>query len=199
MSKIGIFSGSFDPVHAGHIAFALEAAQTASLDKVYFLPEALPRHKSGVTHFAHRLAMLKIALKPHKSLEVLELADKQFSVSKTLPKLQKKFAGDELHLLIGSDVLVSLAAGQWELSEHLLSSMSLVVGVRGRQKAHDTESLLQFVQAKGLIVQTDRPHVTSREIREALMVGQTHAELLGSLQSYIKKNWLYASLPVNIS
>ena len=82
MSKVGIFSGTFDPVHAGHIAFALEAMESAGLDKVYFLPESMPRRKSGVTHYAHRLAMLELALKPYNKLSILELPDKQFSVVK---------------------------------------------------------------------------------------------------------------------
>ncbi|MEI8338988.1 MAG: adenylyltransferase/cytidyltransferase family protein, partial [bacterium] len=84
-NRIGIFSGSFDPVHEGHIEFALQAIKVAKLDYLYFLPDIEPRHKSDVTHVAHRLEMLNLAIKPHPSLRVLELPDKKFSIATTLP------------------------------------------------------------------------------------------------------------------
>src|SRR5581483_3364510 len=89
MKRIGIYSGVFDPVHAGHIGFALQAVERAGLDKVYFLPERRPYHKQGVEHFGHRVAMLKRATRPHPALSVLELEDISFTVERTLPKLQK--------------------------------------------------------------------------------------------------------------
>ena len=94
MSRIGVFSGSFDPVHKGHIAFALEAAKTAKLEKVYMAPEIKPRRKPGITHFAHRVAMLKLAVRSQPKLEVLELPDKYFLPQKTLAQLRQRFPGD---------------------------------------------------------------------------------------------------------
>jgi nicotinic acid mononucleotide adenylyltransferase len=72
-SRIGIYAGTFDPVHAGHVSFALHAMTVAQLDEVYFLPERLPRYKPGAAHFAHRVAMLKRAVKPHPDLQIIEL------------------------------------------------------------------------------------------------------------------------------
>jgi nicotinate-nucleotide adenylyltransferase len=70
-NRIGIYSGTFDPVHSGHISFALQSLKAAKLDKVYFLPERRPRNKQQVEHFGHRVAMLKRAIKPYPEFNVL--------------------------------------------------------------------------------------------------------------------------------
>src|SRR3954451_17379308 len=102
--RIGIFAGSFDPIHKGHIAFALKAAESAELDEVYFLPEQRPRGKEGITHISHRLAMLELAARAHAKLGVIDLPDKQFWMSKAWPRLRQRFPGDKLFLLMGVDV-----------------------------------------------------------------------------------------------
>jgi nicotinate-nucleotide adenylyltransferase len=193
--KIGIISGTFDPVHKGHIAFALEAVRTAKLDLVYFLPNVIPQRKNGATHYAHRVAMLKLALLPHQSLRLLELADKQFSVAKTLPKLRRLFPQDDLHLLVGSDVLEGLRNGHWSYSEQLLSRVRLIVGVRAGDELTRTHQILATLQPHGLALVTDACHASSRLIRDALRGGDTHHELLpSSLKQYIAEHWLYVSL-----
>lgn len=201
--KIGVFSGTFDPVHAGHITFALTAAEQADLDKVYFLPEQVPRRKSGVTHYAHRVAMLKLALKPHQKLEILELPDKQFSMKNTLPRLNKKFETDELFMLIGTDMLRMLSsdevATQWPGHKQLVDNFSLVVGVRSETEVAEASRMLDVLQNNGVVVETDRQHVSSRSIRGALMNGESHDELLKSLETYVRQNWLYVSPAVNNS
>lgn len=198
MRKIGVFSGTFDPVHAGHIAFALEAAQQAGLDYVYFLPEQRPRRKEGITHYAHRLAMLRLALKPYRKLKILELPDRQFTVRSSWPRLKNRFESDEIHMLVGSDMLRMLhgsdAKEQWPGYEKFLGEVSLCVGVRDELDADEARQMLNDVQPSGQIIETNRPHVSSSAIRRALMQGRQHNELLSSLRSYIKKHWLYASI-----
>src|SRR5262249_6224728 len=104
-SRIGIYAGTFDPVHSGHGAFALEAIEASRLDEIYFLPERQPRGKQQVEHFGHRTGMLERALKPHPRLKVMELVDANFSVRRTLPQLRRRFAGSELVFLFGSDIV----------------------------------------------------------------------------------------------
>lgn len=203
MSKVGIFSGTFDPVHAGHIAFALEAMDQAGLDKVYFLPEAKPRRKSGTTHYAHRLAMVELALKPYNRLSVIDLPDKQFSVSKTLPRLKKQFPEDDLYMLIGSDMLMMIASPgsveQWPGLESFLKSVTLAVGIRDEHDLEKARQCLYEIQSKGILIQTNWPEVSSRDIRKSLMRGEEHEWLLASLKKYINNNWLYVSVEVNNS
>lgn len=202
-SKIGIFSGTFDPVHSGHIKFALEALTRAGLDKVYFLPEARPRRKESVTHFAHRVAMLEIALKPYRNLEVLEIPDKQFSTTKTLSRLRQRLGSSELYYLTGTDTLTMLASTdaskQWPGFEQFLSTVSLVVGVRVGTKYSHAKELLEFLGAKGMVIRTTSPHVSSSDIRRSVEQGRDHEDLLDSLKPYVDVNWLYASMPSNNS
>lgn len=198
MSRVGIFSGTFDPVHAGHISFALAAAEQAGLDKVYFLPEQQPRRKSGVTHYTHRIAMLRLALRPYQKLDILELPDRQFSVRSSWPRIKKRLAGHDVCMLIGSDMLSLLASSgavrQWPGYEAFLQEVSLVVGVRDELDKQEADELLAVVQPGGVLVESGYAHVSSSVIRRALMQGKSHPELLASLSGYVRQNWLYASI-----
>lgn len=199
MAKIGIFSGTFDPVHKGHIAFALQAAEAAGLDRIYFLPESVPRRKEGVTHYAHRIAMLRIALKPYKKLAVLDLPDKQFSVKQTLPRLTKRFKNSELYLLLGSDAGLHLASGAWPSSDVLLASAKLIVGLRTGDDEQAVAAALQSIvpERTFYIIQTENQHASSRDIRSSFERGKKHESALLSLEQYIRQNWLYVSAAVS--
>lgn len=203
MSRIGIFSGTFDPVHAGHISFALAAMEQAGLEKVYILPEQKPRRKSGVTHYAHRIAMLRLALRPYQKLEILELPDRQFSVRSSWPRLKKQFEGHEVYMLIGSDMLNILSGAdvrtQWPGLETFLREVPLIVGVRDELDKERADALLLRLQPAGQSVETGNAHVSSGAIRRALMQGESHKELLQSLHTYVDRNWLYASIAPNNS
>src|SRR5687768_3694646 len=126
--RIGIFAGAFDPVHSGHIAFALQALKEAKLDVVVFLPERRPRDKPEVEHFAHRAAMIKRAIRPYRRLSVLELADRNLTVRKTLPQLEELFRGNELVFIVGADAALSIPA--WAYAGRLLGGNGLFVGAR---------------------------------------------------------------------
>jgi len=195
MKRIGIYSGTFDPVHAGHVSFALQALAAAKMDAVYFLPERRPRSKRGVEHFAHRVAMLKRAVVLHRHLHVLELEDTNFSVATTLPRLRKRFAKAELVFLVGSDVAPFIP--QWPNSEQLLKQCELVVGVR----AADSQVLVQesmqrwAVQPVALtVIESYAAQISSRKIREALQRREYIPGLLRSVERYSNRNWLYVSL-----
>lgn len=198
MAKVGIFSGTFDPVHAGHLTSALKAIELAELDALYFIPEAMPRRKDGVTHYAHRVAMLRLALKPHKQLKLLELPDKQFSVQKTLPRLKKIFPGDELFMLVGSDTVDLLispkAAEQWPGLDKLLSSVTLIMAVRDKRIKEEHRQKIDMLQSNAFIFASHKSQISSKEIREALLAGKKHRDVLPSISAYIKDNWLYAAV-----
>ena len=192
--KIGIFAGSFDPVHQGHVDFALAAVEVAELDKVYFMIESQPRHKAGITHLAHRLAMLKITLKHHTSLAILDFPDRQFSVAKTLPRLNQKFKEDELFLIIGSDVLDHLPA--WPLVDNLMQRMNLIIGLRDKASIVEVEAKIQQLPNgpdQVIALQSPASDLSSRIIREDLFNGRTVKGLDQDVLSYTKDNWLYAS------
>jgi nicotinate-nucleotide adenylyltransferase len=193
--RIGIYAGAFDPVHAGHIAFALQAMERAQLDRVYFLPERRPRHKQGVEHYGHRVAMLERAIKPHAKFGVIDLVDVNFTVPRTLPQLIKRFRGQQLVFLFGSDAVTTLPI--WPNVERLLQTSELVVGVRGDTRVGDVERLLAAwpLQPKAVhIFQSYAANVSSGRVREALRQRQPIGGLLASVARYSNSNWLYISL-----
>lgn len=198
MKRVGLYAGTFDPVHAGHISFALQAIDRAKLDKVYFLPERRPRDKQGVEHFGHRVAMLKRASKPHAKLDVLELEDVSFFMERTLPRLQKRFAGKQLVFLFGSDVARRLP--QWPKVDNLLKSSELVVGVRQGSLAEHIKQDIQGWPVKSkqvYIFESYAGDVSSQKVREALRAQQYVRGLLSSVAHYANRNWLYISLSKN--
>lgn len=194
MKRIGIYGGSFNPVHAGHIAFALQALEAAQLDAVYFVPERRPRHKQGVEHFGHRVAMLKRASKPHRRLHVLEIEDMRLSVAITLPRLQKHFSGAELVFLLGSDVAPHVP--EWANAKQLLKH-ELVVGVRADQQAEKVPAMTAnwpLAPKRLTVVQTYGAELSSTVIREAISSKRYVPGLLTSVERYAVQNWLYVSL-----
>lgn len=195
MKRIGIYAGTFDPVHAGHIGFALQAMEYAGLDKLYFLPERRPRHKNGVEHFGHRVAMLKKAARPHPKFDVLELDDVSFSVVRTLPKLEAKCPGSQLIFLFGSDAVSNLPS--WPQAERLLNRVELVIGCRWQDDQSDIRALVNnwpITPRRYTIIDSHAPEVSSGSIRSALQRRQSIRGLLKSVEHYSNRNWLYVSL-----
>lgn len=186
MKKIGIFAGTFDPVHIGHIAFALRAIEKAQLDKVIFLPERQPRYKQHVTDFKHRLQMLKLSAKSFEFLEVLDLPEPFFTIKTTLPGLQKAFDGTQLCLMMGSDVAQKI--NDWSDVDELAKNVSLIVGLR----KNDTEEGLveKFLKINPALsvkfITTRYPEISATQARE-----DTKAKLAPAVDQYIKEHRLY--------
>jgi nicotinate-nucleotide adenylyltransferase len=197
-SRIGIYAGTFDPVHTGHITFALQALQLANLDKVYFLPERKPAHKQGTEHFGHRVAMLTRALKPHPNLDTIELVDVSFTVARTMPQLTKKFPDDTIVFLVGSDVLQSIP--DWPNSAQLLKHAELVVGARADNDIEGLKTTIDAWETKPVaatIFTSYAPDVSSSKVRDALRTQQPTPGILHSVARYSNKNWLYVSVPMS--
>jgi nicotinate-nucleotide adenylyltransferase len=193
--RLGIYAGTFDPVHIGHITFALQALEAGNLDHIYFLPERRPRAKVGVEHFGHRVAMLKRALRPYPQFSVLELVDVSFSVQRTLPTLQQKFAQAQLVFLFGSDVIPGLAA--WPNADKLLEGGELIIGLRNddnRTLVKQTVDQWPTQPKRVTIFSSYAPQVSSGKVRSALRKHQPISGLLQSVERYSDHNWLYVSL-----
>lgn len=196
MSRIGIFSGTFDPVHSGHVGFALQALKEACLDKILFLPERKPRKKQGITHHVHRVAMLQLATRAYPNLEVLELPDQRF-YPRTIARITKLYPDDELFLLLGSDTIYGLS--KWPHVELLLKHCGLIVGVRGADQHITINELVRALPqppTETCILTSHAPDISSRTIRDALKHNQTTQGLLTSIQKYAKQHWLYHVLEV---
>lgn len=194
--RVGIFSGSFDPVHDGHISFALEAIQQCNLDKVYFLVEPRPRRKQGVKAFEHRVEMLQLALKRQPKLGTIVLEQARFNVAETLPKLQARFKDAELHMLVGEDVLLRMI--EWPNVKDLVKSVHFIIGTRKLIKADLTSHIQTLEKTRGLtfnfrIFTTHNKLVSSTSIRQKLRHGLRPDAINDDVWEYINAHQLYST------
>lgn len=193
LRRVGIFAGTFDPVHAGHIVFARQALKAARLDAVYFLVERKPQSGKTPISYEHRTAMLRQAVKGHQSIRLLEVNEPSFSVSQTLPTLKAMFPYAELHFLVGSDVLSNIA--RWAEHEKLVESCGLVVGLREGKTPKSIFSTLASWQVQPVscvVVESAAPHVSSTKVRQSLAASIHHDGLLASVKKYSLSRLLYA-------
>src|SRR5262245_22067300 len=113
--RIGIFGGTFDPVHLGHLILAENCREQGRLDQVWFIPAPAPPHKldRSITSFERRVEMLQLALAGNPAFQINEVEKDRSGPSytvDTLAELQHRHPGDEFFLLIGSDTLADLPA-----------------------------------------------------------------------------------------
>lgn len=195
MARIGIYAGTFDPVHAGHVSLALQSLEAAELGHIYFLPERQPHNKKGVEHYGHRMAMLERALRPHPRLSTLDLPDVNLNTARTLTRIEQLYPGDQLVFIFGSDAVQPLP--EWPHSKQLLKRVELVVGIR---EVGSDELVKQAIaawpqQPKQLtFIKSYAPEVSSTNIRQALSQHSPAQGLLSSVVRYSNRHWLYVSL-----
>lgn len=148
--KIGLFGGTFDPVHYGHLQFAEAALQECRLDKVVFIPSAEPPHKKGVsiTSFRHRLAMLILAGQGRDGFEcnaIEERLPKPSYTIDTLRELQKHYEADcRLYFMIGADAFLDFLT--WKSHQHILQSVNILLALR---KGYNVDQLTLLLKKLG--------------------------------------------------
>lgn len=164
--RIGIYSGTFDPIHSGHLSFALAAIQESSLDRVYFLPERSPRHKPAASDYVYRLRALIKTARDYDQLDVLDYADREFTVHETLPQIVTKFPDATLVFLVGSDVLSNMHT--WKNLHKLIERCDFAIGVRDHSSRSEillTLSQIGIDSKRATIIRTAQAHMSSSQIR----------------------------------
>src|SRR5262249_24245927 len=111
--RIGVFGGTFDPVHLGHLILAEQCREQVRLDQVWFVPSARPPHKldRSLTPFVHRVEMLSLALAGNPAFRVDQSEKDRPGPSYTVDTLdifKQQRSRDEFFLLVGSDTLLDL-------------------------------------------------------------------------------------------
>ena len=114
--RLGLFGGTFDPIHLGHLILAEQCREACALDRVWFVVAGSPPHKPGDrTAVGHRLEMVRIAIAGHPAFEVSEIEATRpgphYSVE-TLEAVRRERPDDELFFLIGADSLADLPTGE---------------------------------------------------------------------------------------
>ncbi len=188
--RIGIYSGTFDPVHNGHVAFALRALEVARLDEVIFIPEKTPRGKDEVTDLTHRFELLVRAIDPYEGLGVRLLGAEQFCIGGTLPELRAMFGDVDLYLLLGSDV-VKTFPDRWADLDELFLHMPIVVGLRKGDDRREIKKLFRGLDVKvrprAIFVESPLAAVSSTRVRH----GQTIRDVSPEVSTYIEQHKLY--------
>ena len=172
MSRIGVFGGTFDPVHHGHLIMAQEAVVRMKLDRMLFMALNRPPHKRApqLAPVEHRIAMLRLATRGNARFEVSRLeADRggtSYTVN-TLETLRLKHRG-ELFFLLGQDSLDDFP--RWREPERILRLARLVVVPRGAKKAG---SIPARIRRRVVVLEPPRIEISSTEIRRRLRRGLT--------------------------
>ena len=194
--QVGIYAGTFDPIHNGHLAFAAQAMHQCALDAVVFLPEPSPRGKQHVTSIVHRVALIQLAIETEPRFNVLKLNSGQFTIKNTLPKLQQEFGDALFTFLIGSDVAVSL--GSWPSIKTLLQRVSLAIGIRESDEPLKIAASMkrlsqeQAVPVRYTLVLAAHAGVSSSKLRAGLT---NSSQLPASVLAYMQQHNLYQTVP----
>lgn len=190
LERVGFFSGTFDPIHVGHIEFVLQAIDQAKLKRVYILVEEIPREKSNVTPLAHRIAMVRAAIKNYKKIELLTVPAKTFNIPETLPYIQNIAGTDRLAYLCGSDIAKTFIY-RWPGLDLLTATADILIGLRvGEDKGSVQNNMKELgEQVSYEMINSPKPHLASTAIRNG-----THSikDLDPEVALYIQQNNLYS-------
>lgn len=199
MSKrIGLFGGTFDPPHIGHLVLAAEAVSQFKLDKLLWVLTPDPPNKLGkpITPLTHRLPMLQgmIAHNPAFELSRIEIDRPGPHYTIDTVRLLAKQEGDaEIYLLIGGDSLWDLP--NWRLCADLVAEVSKIGVMRRPGDFTDLaplEEKLPGVTAKVHFIEALLQNVSSREIRRRITTGEMYRYYLApEVYEYIESNHLY--------
>ena len=190
--KLGIFGGTFNQIHYGHLLNAEFIRSDFDLDRIILVPARYPVHKSlaGEVPAEERYAMAALAVGSAPEYEVsrIEIDRKEPSYTiTTVHALQKQYPGSELHLIVGMDSLNTIDT--WRETERLLNQVSLIVMRRpGEGPAAD-------IDLGGCGVRyADNPliDISSTAVRERLRWGRSVRFLLpDAVIDYIARKGLY--------
>lgn len=201
--RIGIYGGTFNPPHSGHVHLARTLAQALGLERVLIIPANLPPHKQAheLASGADRMEMCRLAF-PDEPFEIsgLELSrgGKSYTCD-TLAALQKQYGNAEFYLFMGTDMLLSFH--QWRNPGEILRMCRLAVAARGGMEEY--ASLESYIRGGPLgdlssrvILCTVRPvPVSSTELRKKLREGREVKGLIpGEVCHYILEKGLYRML-----
>jgi nicotinate-nucleotide adenylyltransferase len=217
---VGLFGGSFDPIHSGHLAVARSAMKKFGLDRVYFIPSGVPPHKPKrhLAPFAHRMAMVSLACADHPEFvpSLAEAGEDQgghqvfYSVDTVRHFRHTLHAHEHLYFIMGADQFLGIAT--WKDYETLLGLCDFIVANRpgfriealrlvippellGRRgaEADDAEPETIFLRRTAIHpLTTVSSHVSSTEIRRRMRNGERIGGLVPPrVEEYIEKQALY--------
>jgi len=201
--RIGLFGGTFDPPHHGHLLAASDAFEALALDRLIWIPAAEQPLKQGMqsASAADRLAMVRLLVGDDARFAVdpieIERAGLSYTVE-TVEALRGRFPGDELVLLLGTDVLATFA--RWREPRRIASLARVAILHRAvNGGAVEKAAVVGAVRAvtgddlpAPVVLDTRRVDVSSTEIRERARDGRSlHGYVPDAVARYVREHALY--------
>jgi nicotinate-nucleotide adenylyltransferase len=200
--QIGLYGGSFDPIHFGHLISARAIGEQLDLASIVLIPSRQPPHKAPgrVSEAAHRLAMTRLAVEGDAFFEVSDIEMHRAGPSYTLDTIvsfRERIGGDaKLFWIIGADSLPELPT--WYRVAELVRSVTIVTAVRPGWRLPDLDVLAPAVgeaSAKELLSNcclTPPIGISATDIRARIAAGRSVRYLLPeAVMSYIEEHALY--------
>ncbi|MFO7976073.1 MAG: nicotinate-nucleotide adenylyltransferase [Candidatus Hydrogenedentota bacterium] len=191
IKRIGVFGGTFDPIHEAHIRIAKAALKQARLDKVLFVVAAHPPHKSRRELHAtseERFSMVEAALANEPAMEPSRVEldrDGPSYTAETLALLQKQYPNAELFLILGLDSLADMP--NWHHPEAILAKAHLLVAPRPGDY-----DIPPQIQGRYTLLDMTPVEISSTEVRNRAANHEAYEELLPfPVRRYVKKHGTY--------
>lgn len=200
MERIGIYGGTFNPPHIGHIQAAKQAVKALGLSKLLIIPAYAPPHKAVLPTNSptarQRLEMLRIAVADCPGIEVSDMELRREGVSytvETVLALKRQYPDGELVLLMGTDMFLTFES--WMRWEEILQNAALGVFYRGDKGEKPAiarkKEELEALGAKVTLVQNDVIAISSTQMRRLLAFRCAGELLPAGVLDYIRENRLY--------
>jgi len=198
--RIGIFGGTFDPIHVGHLILAVEARHQLQLDRVYLAPAGDPPHKQKdpISPVRHRLAMCRLAIAGDSGIDISHIDAERPGPHYTSDMLRlfraRVDAGSELFFLMGLDSLRDLPT--WHEPLWLVQNCRLVALQRHDVKIDwpALEAVLPGVRERVVILEMPEVEIASSVLRERVRAGQPiRYQVPLAVERYIREHGLYCA------
>lgn len=196
--KIAVYGGAFNPVHLGHIEIVKFLSEKTDFDKIIIIPSKFSPHKSNkeLVDDAHRMNMCELAFKNIDKCEVSDIEIKRDKISytiDTLVELKTIYPFDDLHLVCGSDMFLSLL--NWRKPDEILKRASVFAFIRDNESIEIMNEQKQAIKNKGVkveICEIKVPPYSSTQIREAIKEEKPFDKFVSKeIFEYILENNLY--------
>jgi nicotinate-nucleotide adenylyltransferase len=201
-ARIGLYGGSFDPIHCGHLIVARAIGERLNLARVIFLPSARPPHKgeSDLASPEHRSAMVELAIRDEPLFELSDVDLKREGPSytiATIAEFRRKFGPSAaLHWIIGADSLDDLTT--WHRAGDLVDACTVVTAARCGWETVDWEKLqaalgeTRVTKLRTGIVSTPVMDISSTDIRRRVGEGKSIRFMVPDcVRAYITEDGLY--------
>ena len=201
MEKIGIYGGTFNPLHTGHLHAAKQAIETLELDKLILIPDRIAPHKEipeGTATPEQRMEMLRIATKNEPKMEVSDIELKREGKSYsylTVEQISRENPDAKLYLLMGTDMFTSFHT--WMEPERITAKAALAVMYRGdkgeAEAIEEAKARMESWGAEVVLVKNDVIAISSTQMRRLLAFQCAGPFLPEGVEDYIRAEGLYDS------